>query len=140
MRSGLNPRSTRIVRQLATSQMLQACKVERVQAPSYDANTLVASPGSRITVYTGKCRIWEQANPSMVQISGTDFLAYSTVLSLPWDTAEANIPRLMDEVEITVSPTDSTWVGARFRIQTLRQGGQMRPTRSFVLERLTPRP
>lgn len=140
MRSGLTERGTRVVRQMATAQMLQTCVVERLTAPSFDNTTLVASPGTRTTIYTGVCRIWEQDSPSQVTFgSQTDFLAYSTVLSLPWDTPTANIPELLDEVEITASPTDDQWVGARFRIQTLKQGGQMRATRSFVLERLTPR-
>jgi hypothetical protein len=132
-----SPRATRAVQRFATSQMLQSCKIEDVKNPTYDANTLVASPGSRTTVYTGICRIWLQENPSMVRVTETDFLAYSTILSLPYDKG-ANV-KVLNEVEITVSPTDPTWVGARFRIQTLKQGGQIRATRSFVLERLSPK-
>lgn len=137
MRTGLTSRSTSIVRRMATAQMLQTCRIERIAAPTYD-NTLHASPGSRAVIYSGICRIWEQKSPSMVRITNTDFLAYQTVLSLPWDTP-ASI-RLLDEVEILTTPTDDSWLGARFRIQTLMQGGQLRPTRSYVLERITPRP
>lgn len=133
----MTARGTKVVRQMATAQMLQSCKVERVAKPTYDT-TLTASAGSRTPIYSGICRIWEQKSPSMIQITNTDFLAYQTVLSLPWDTPAS--VRLLDEVEITASPTDDSWVGARFRIQTLMQGGQMRATRSFVVERITPRP
>ena len=138
MRTGLSKRTTQMVQKMATAQMLQNCVIERVLNPTYAANTLVASPGSRTTIYTGKCRVWEQENPSMVRVSETDFLAYQTILSLPWDTS-ANV-HLLDEMQLTISPTDPLWVGARFRIQTAKFGGQIRPTRSFVLERLTPRP
>lgn len=138
MRNGLTSRGTRLVQSMATSQMLQTCAVERVVLPGYNPTTLVAQAGSRTTIYTGKCRIWEQENPSQLQITETDFLAYTTVLSLPWDTS--GVVKLHDEVEITASPTDSQWVGARFRIQSLKQGGQIRATRSFVVERISPRP
>lgn len=147
MRSGLTARGTRMVQRMAAAQMLQECKIERVQNPTYSNTNLVAVPGSRIQVYPdanavpaarGTCRIWEQENPSMVMLGESEFTAYSTVLSLPWNTT-ANV-KVHDEVEITISPTDPTWVGARFRIQSVKQGGQIRATRSFVLERITPRP
>lgn len=138
MRSGITKRGTRLVQNLATAQMFQTCAIERLAAATYDTDTLVAVPGTRSTIYTGRCRVWEQENPSAVSMVGTDFLSYQTILSLPWDTS-AEV-RLMDEMELTGSPTDALWVGARFRVQNAKFGGNLRATRSFVLERLTPRP
>lgn len=143
MRSGMTTRGTRLVQQMATAQMLQECLIERITNPTYNTGTLVAVPGSRITIYPtpglpGTCRIWEQENPSAVMLGESEFVAYQTILSLPWDTSA--VVRLHDEVGMTVSPTDATWIGARFRIQSAKMGGQIRATRSFVLERLSPRP
>ena len=138
MRSGLSARATRYVQRMATLQMLQACKIERVVAPTYSTTTLVGTAGSRTQIYTGACRIWVQDAPSQIVLGETEFVTYNTVLSLPWNTSAAI--KLHDEVELTASPTDLQWVGARFRIQSARFGGQIRPTRSFMLERIGPRP
>lgn len=143
----MTARGTRFVQRMATAQMLQTCKIERLKNPTYANDTLVASPGSRTQIYPdpnavppmpGKCRIWVQQNPSQIMLGETEFVAYSTILSLPWDTAA--VVKLHDEVEMLTSPTDSQWVGARFRIQSAKFGGQIRATRSFVLERLSSRP
>lgn len=149
MRNGLTARGTYMVQQMATAQMLQTCVVERVQNATYDANTLVASPGSRTQIYPvpgqhppliGTCRIWEQENPSLVQIGESEFTAYTTILSVPWNApGGANIAK-HDEVQVVTDPSDPIRVGERYRIQSFKQGGQILATRSFILERLEPRP
>jgi hypothetical protein len=125
---------------MATSQMLQTCVVERVSAVTYDTATLEATAGSRTTIYTGICRVWEQQNPSQVMLGESEFVLYQTVLSIPWDTPTGNIPALHDEFQILTSPTDPKWVGNRFRIQSSKRGGQIMATRSFVVEKMDPRP
>lgn len=142
IRNGISARSLAYVRGMASAQMLQTCVVERVADPGYDPTTLIATSGSRTTIYTGACRIWQEDNPAAMQLgdTSTEFLLYQTVLSLPWNTPDNQIPHLHDEMQVVTSPTDDTWVGKRFRIQSFYKGGQMRPTRSFVVTAMEKRP
>lgn len=149
MRSGLTPRAKFIVQQMATAQMMQVCVVERVKNATYDANTLVATAGSRTQIYPlpnqapaliGTCRIWEQQNPSLVELGESEFVAYQTILSLPWNAPGGENIAKHDEVQVVTDSSDPIRVGERYRIQSLKQGGQILATRSFVLERLEPRP
>lgn len=138
-RSGLTTRGTAYVRAAATANMLQTCQIERVVAPSYDTTTLVAIPGGRTVIYTGACRIWQLSNPAQVVLGEAEFVSYSTVLSIPWDTDVSQIPALHDEIEVLADPNDATMVGKRFRIQSYYKTGQMRATRTFVIDGLEKR-
>ena len=122
------------VRGRATEVMEYTCVIERVQRPSYDEDTLHATPGSRETIYQGVCRVWEVSGPSAVVLGETDIQMMSTQLSIPWDTPE--VVRKDDEVKILSAPQDPQMVGRRFQIQSVAKAGELRATRRFSVTML----
>lgn len=130
MKYPISPRAKKFVRDRATSVMRYTCRIERVIAPTYDNTTLVASPGSRTTIYEGVCRVWEVSGGSPVVLGDTDIVIQSTNLSIPWNTSV--LPRRNDEVLILTAPDeDPVMVGKRFQIQTSAKAGELRATRRF---------
>lgn len=130
----ISSRALTYVRTRATQSMKSVCRVERVQGPSFDEFSGVATPGGRTVLYTGICRIWEVSGGSAVEINGDDVVIQSTQLSIPWDVT-ADIRR-NDEIVITSSSTDTMLVGARFRVMSVARAGELRPTRRFEIQRV----
>lgn len=129
MVSPISSRARAFVRKRATEVMEYTCRIERVARPSYDEDTLLASPGSRTTVYTGICRIWEVASASQVLVGESDISMQHTQLSIPWNTPE--VVKKNDEVIILTAPQDSQIVGKRFQIDSVAKAGELRATRRF---------
>ena len=119
------------VRQRATDVMAYTCRIERVHKPSFDQASGTAVPGSRVTIYEGKCRIWEVTGGAPVVIADDEITMQSTQLSIPWDTPQ--VPKRDDEVEILTSPEDHTLVGKRFVIDSNAKAGELRATRRFAV-------
>lgn len=132
MVSPISSEAVAYVRQKATEVMQYMCTIERVTPPSYDETTLIATPGTKTTLYVGPCRVWEVAGGGPVIISETDIFQQNTQLSIPWDANATIKPK--DEVTITAAPTDPQMVGKKFQIQTVAHAGEMRATRRFSVQ------
>ena len=122
------------VRSRATEEMDATCRIERVTAPVYNETTLIASPGSRTTIYEGKCRVWELSSSSVVMVGENETTIQSTNLSIPWDVNP--VPDKDDEALIVACPSDSSLVNKRFQIQSSAKSGALRPTRRFSVTEL----
>lgn len=119
------------LRDKATEVMTSECRIERVSLPSFDESSGTAVPGGRVTVYEGKCRIWETSQGGPIMIGEDDVVMQNTQLSIPWDVNP--VPKRHDEVEITASQSDSAIVGRRFVIDSSAKAGELRPTRRFTV-------
>lgn len=117
------------VRAKAESNMYSTCRIERVTKPSFNQTTGTATPGSKTTIYEGKCRIWEVTGGAPVLIAEEDVVMQATQLSIPWNVS--TIPVRNDEVQILSSRSDAHLVGKRFVIDSSAKAGEMRPTRRF---------
>lgn len=111
--------------------MVATCRIERVNPPTFDQNSGTAVPGSRVTIYQGKCRIWEVAGGAPVVVGEDDVVMQSTQLSIPY--AVSVLPKKDDEVQILSHPTDPHMVGKRFVIDSSAKAGEMRATRRFAV-------
>lgn len=127
----ISRRAIDYVRKNATAIMQYDCKIERVAHGGHDEDTLVYTPGSRTTIYEGKCRIWEVQGTQVSIAADVDVTTQQTNLSIPWDVEV--VPQRNDEVLITASPTDPALVNKRFQIQSSAKAGEMRATRRFVV-------
>lgn len=127
--------SLAFVRRRATANMGSTCKIERVNPPTFDETDLSADAGSRTTVYTGVCRIWEATSSGVVMVGEEEIPIQTTQLSIPWDTEST--PQRDDEVEILTSYTDDQLVGRRFRILDVAKAGDLRPSRRFTVQSIT---
>src|ERR1044071_9673122 len=101
MVSPISPRAREYVRSRATAVMEYYCRIERVAKGDYD-DDLVYKSGSRQTIYTGYCRIWELSGAQAVQLGDADLDLQQTQLSTPWN---APLARKDDEVYILQAPT-----------------------------------
>ena len=131
MRPPISPRATTFVRQRATAVMQYTCRIERVTKPSYDTTSLVGSSGSRTTIYTGVCRLWEVSVGAAISVAGDDITIQNTNLSIPWDTGV--LPKRNDEVLILSAVSDPHVVGKRYQIESSAKAGEMRATRRFMV-------
>jgi hypothetical protein len=123
------------VRSRATAVMEYTCRIERLERPTYDDTSLIATSGTRTTIYEGVCRIWELASSGVVHLGEVDVTVQSTQLSIPWDTSP--VPMKEDEVLILSAPQDSELIGARFIIRSSAKAGELRATRRFAVDRVT---
>lgn len=119
------------VRQKATEMMNETCVIERVRPPSFDQLTGTGVPGSRTTIYSGPCRLWEVASGGPVLINEDEVLMQNTQLSIPWDIE--TLPKRKDEIEIIGSRSDDLVVGKRFVIESSAKAGELRSTRRFAV-------
>lgn len=127
----ISQRAVDFVRSRATAVMNYTCRIERVNPPEYNENSLLSTSGSKTNIYEGVCRVWEVAGGGPVVISETDIVMQNTQLSIPWDVAV--VPQRHDEVLILTAPTDPALVGKRFQIESSAKAGQMRATRRFAV-------
>lgn len=112
--------------------MAYGCKAERVQKPSYNETSLVAIPGSRTTLYTGVCRVWEVSGGAVTVIGEVDIAMSTTNISFPYD---APVFKMMDEIVITSAPDqDTALVNKRFQIQSKAMAGELRATRRYIVK------
>ena len=119
------------VRSRATAVMGATCRIERIEKPSSDETSLIASPGSRETIYSGVCRIWSVTGAGLLELGEVDVSLQTTQLSIPWDVAD--VPRKYDEVQILTSPQDVVLIGRRFMITDVAKAGELRATRTFTV-------
>jgi hypothetical protein len=132
MTSPISPGALKYVRARATDAMTYVCRIERVAKPTYDETTLIASTGSRTTIYEGACRIWEVTGPGVVMLGEEEYSTQTTNLSIPWNTSP--VPIRHDEGVITESDLDPIMVGKRFVILDVAKSGQLRATRRFTIQ------
>jgi len=120
------------VRSRVTQEFLNyECRVERVGRPSYDEETLQGTPGTRSTIYEGKCRVWA-TTASTVIVGDGDVQTEQTMISLPWNIDP--LPLRNDEVIITNTPVEDTALeGKRYQIQDYATAGELRPTRRYTV-------
>lgn len=128
----ISPAALAYVRARATDVMTYTCRIERVTGPDYDEETLVASPGSRTTIYEGVCRIWEVSGPGVIMVGEEEYSTQTTNLSIPWDTT--TVPTRHDQGVITGAELDPVLVGKRFSILDVAKAGQLRATRRFTIQ------
>lgn len=126
---GISPRALAYVRKQATEIMQAQCRIERVNPPTFNQTTGTAVPGSRTTIYEGRCRIWEAAGASVTFVGEDDVSLQSTQLSIPWDVNV--LPKKDDEVQMISHNTDALIVGKRFVIDSSAKAGELRATRRF---------
>lgn len=126
---GISDTAIDYVRERATANMRSTCRIERVQKPVFDKNAGRATPGTKLLIYEGICRIWETTGGSPILIGEDDVVMQGTQLSIPWDIDP--VPITDDEVQILTSPMDTAMVGKRFVIDSSAKFGEMRPTRRF---------
>jgi len=120
------------IRSRANRNMRSTCRIERVEPPTYDDLSGLATAGTRTTVYEGICRIWEASGAGLVQVGEEDIPIQTTQLSIPWDTTP--VPQRDDEVQILTSEVDDHLVGRRFRILDVSKAGDLRPSRRFSIQ------
>lgn len=131
MTSPITSRARGYVRSRATAVMEYECRIERVQKPTYNSTSLVATAGGRTTIYTGVCRIWEISGAQSVAVGDVDLDIQNTQLSTPWD---APVARKNDEVIILNAPAqDSHLINKRFQIQSSAKAGELRATRRYAV-------
>jgi hypothetical protein len=119
------------VRAKASENMSSTCRIERVTKPTFNQGTGVATPGTKTTIYEGKCRIYEVTGGAPVVIAEDDITMQATQLSSPWDVSV--LPVRNDEVQILTSRTDAHLVGKRFVIDSSAKAGELRATRRFAV-------
>lgn len=131
MSSPISNLSRNYIRSRAEDTMEYQCVIERVQPPTYDDESLLATSGNRTTIYTGTCRIWEVSGAAAVALGDTDLDIQTTQLSTPWNSP---IAKKNDEVVITDAPSwDEEMTGKRFQIQSSAKAGELRATRRYTV-------
>lgn len=120
------------VRNRAPSFMTSTCTISRPKDPTFDINTGTASGGTRTTIYTGVCRVWEVTGPGVVTVGEDDIIQQTTNISIPWDTDP--VPIRGDYIKIETSATDDNMVDRLFEIIDMAKSGELRATRRFSVQ------
>lgn len=126
---GISSRAIDYVRQRAESVMGYTCRIERVQRPSFNQTTGRSVPGSRDTIYEGRCRVWEVSSGAPVLVAEDEVTMQTTQLSIPWNASP--VPERDDEVVIIDADDDEYMIGKRFVIDSSAKAGELRATRRF---------
>ncbi len=125
-------RARKYVRQRATATMSSQCQITRPKDPTFDKNTGLATSGTRTTIYTGKCRVWEVTGGGVTVITEEDIAEQNTQISIPWDTSP--VPIKGDYIKITSSVADSNLVNRLYLITDQAKSGELRATRRFSVK------
>lgn len=115
--------------------MEATCRIERVEEPHFDEDTLEETSGDRVTLYEGRCRLWESTGRAEIAIGDSELIMQTTNLSIPWDSPFPNgAPRRDDEFVILSHHTDSAVVGKRGQILDVAKAGDLRATRRYAVQ------
>lgn len=131
----ISPRARAYVRAQATQVMQHTVRIERVSKAQFNESDLTATPGGKVLVYEGVCRLWEVTGQGIVQIADDNVVLQSTNLSIPWDEPKTGlVPQRDDEFEILSSHVDPTVVGLRGVLMDVAKAGDLRATRRFSVQ------
>jgi hypothetical protein len=118
------------VRKRTEDRMEDACKIWKPGEPTFDPVTKRASRAEAVVRYEGMCRIWEAQAGAQVLVGDEQVTMTSTYLTLP---REAPVPESDDVIEIT-DALDPDMIGRTVTITGVSRGGDMAPSRRFMVE------
>jgi len=90
-----------------------------------DVTGLLSVP-SRPAIYSGKARLWEANDGTVIMTGDSDISTTVTNASIPWNDVE---PQRDDVVVVTSSPIDASMLGRAFRVVAVDGGGLITATR-----------